>query len=768
MTSATLEEKKLTKAAKRAKQEQQPPDQDTQLRARLRQLLNEHAQELDDEDRDFIRGEIFVSYPLLPTSRARAVLLLARFQNGRGGVQVTNSAPQVDPDIEHRARLGRLAEIAKGKLERHERVWLEGLFDTGEGQPIDKLRTKHAADRADHLIEKYFADGRPKNGYQPTVGRTPPVAEVGELLPAETGATVPAGIARRQKRAAKDDGPDFGDETEKPPKNIYGDAVCRLSLKVLDRHPDNRHPTPEAVAAMVESIKLHKLLEPIIVRAMGGGRYQILSGETRVLAYRKITGKAGGEIDARVKACSDAQALELLAEFNAARKDLTAIDKARLIRKLCLPQDETLPDDERGAGLTREQAARIYGLESGGAASNLVRLLELPPEWQDRVAAGELEWTWAREILKAVKLPPVMKLLGEAWKEHKSGRGWRFRQTFESRSELERIIGVFIHNNCRRIDEKRYINGASAKLKMDPSDATIRSELGLVEVEMPTGKRGQTETVVLATNADAFDERLKQQLQKSGKAKAEKAGRDKSASRELTPAQKKAKVKEDAALLARKIAGWRHDWLKVLIARELQDITGRNQALVERLLVAIALDEIQLTYSHREGVMAAAMEEATKHASIGGEGVYDALVEIGDDAEVVAGVGLAVVRATILAEDTDPRYPQIPHEVLDEIAATVRIDLAQEWQGLQETGPRFDHDRRERFFLLHQTEELRSLCAELKVVLPPSVQTRAQMVKLLLSVPQGSNRRLPLPKSIKPVAGVAAGKQKAKKKGSKS
>lgn len=641
----------------------------------------------------------------------------------------------MDKDQQIKAQLRAMLQAHADELDDDDRAFAEHAAK----QPWTLLTGENT--RAVLLLARFQAKS---NAHAPQVAGE-------DLLPAQTAATVPAGIERRKGKPQRE--PDFGDDDfEKPPErpkeiNKFGGAICRLSLKVLDRHPDNREPLASDVEAMVESIKIHGLLEPIIVRAMPKGRYQILSGETRVLAYRKMAGKGGGEIDARVRACSDAQALELLAEFNATRKDLSAIDKARLIARLCEPKDKG------GAGLTREQAARIYGLESGGAASNLVRLLELPKAWQDRVAAGELEWTWAREILKAVKLPPVMEQLEDDWKQKDNPRRMSWQENaFDSRVKLSESIDEITDQYCRRLD-----SGAIKELKIDANDPQVIKRLGIVEVELPTGKRGQTETVKLTTNEDAVQELFREREQRSAKSKAEKAGRDKPApKRELTTAERKEKASERTKTRNDRIAAWRHKLLRKAIANVLQ--TGPDNGL--RLVMAYAADPCA---SWRPPQIHHLLETAMKGR---GKPRQDHFRKNYWPLVMYEGTLEGAIRDMALQlladEGKDWRAPTLPHGLVEDLAGDLAIDVATTWRELQETGPLYDHDLLEEFFLLHQTEELRSLCAELKVVLPPSVNTRAQMVKLLLSVPQGSNRRLPLPKSIKPVAGEA--KPKGKKR----
>lgn len=586
--------------------------------------------------------------------------------------------------------------------------------------------------------------------------------------PDETGTTTPAGIIandpsadgtttangngkRSHKKPTADAHRIENPVAQERPKTVWGDAISRLSLKSLERHPDNRTPTPEDIQSRAESIKVHGLLEPIIVRMLGAGRYQVLSGETRWLAMQLLGGK---EIDARVRDCDDAQALALLAEFNAQRKDLTPIDKARLMARLCEPIENG------GAAFTREQAARVYGLETGAAASNLIRLLELPRVWQDRVAAGELAWTWAREILPVIKLEPVMTALEKDWKEREHSDPWD-ENAFISREGLKQAIASFISQECRPLNEKQYVPMAAGRHSLDVAmiGDDDRTRLEIVTVELPTGKKGKLEPVEIATNADLYDELLKQQAQEKSKSSAGKVGEDDApAPQERTPAEKRAKAKQRAELLEKRIASWRDKLLRIAVLNEIRD--ERNDTGF-RLVVAYAAGP-----AYRGPSISDLLEKATKR-----EGNYK------DDGRVhywpcVADrkadidethLTMAMAEELLVAESNDWRQPIIPHALIEAYATDLKIDLAAEWRNLQGLIYDWARDLLEEFFLLHQTEELKDLAKELGIHLMPTLKAGKQIREFLLKVPQGTTKRLPLPKSIKPLA-IAAGKKPRAKK----
>lgn len=581
------------------------------------------------------------------------------------------------------------------------------------------------------------------------------VAHGDELPPALTAATVPAGIAARAASGNANRNGQHPPENRKPktengaPRPVFSDRIVRLPLKSLVRHPDNRQPAKADIAERAASMGAKSQLEPILVRMLDGagatGGYQVLSGETRWLAAELL---GWSDIKARVRDCDGTEALELLAIANAQRKDLTPIEKARLIARLCQPKDQ------QGGGLTREAAGRIYGVEAA-TASNLVRLLELPQAWQDRVSSGELAWTWARELLPIVKLPPALARAEKEWavRDEEMSKGWR--NAFESRHALVEAIESWIEEECPRIDESHWVEGGGqVKLNVEKLPADVRDRLGIVEIQIPTGKRGQMQTVPVSTNGELFDELLKGAAAKKGKASAEKVGRDDAApTRELTAAERRQKTADRAKQLAGKIALWRHKLLRRECVRMIDE--GRDDGVRLAMCYAAEVNPIGPRFCEL-------LQRATKHKPAYADARSHHWPCVGELTTPTQQYGVLreIAKAILLDETDNWRGPPLCLDLVNRYAAELSIDVAGSWLWLQaKEGDDLPARRQllEEFFLLHQTEELRALAGELGVHLLPTVKTRADIVKVLLSIPQGT-RRLPLPASIKPLAGVKAAK----------
>jgi ParB family chromosome partitioning protein len=140
----------------------------------------------------------------------------------------------------------------------------------------------------------------------------------------------------------------------------------------------------EALVALAESIKQRGVLQPVLVRSLPGGRYELIAGERRWRAARLAE---LDEVPAIVRHHDDAASLELALIENMAREDLNPVEEARA----CAALVEEL-------GLTREEVGLRVG-RSRVAVSNLMRLLELPDEVLDLIERRRLTEGHGRALL---------------------------------------------------------------------------------------------------------------------------------------------------------------------------------------------------------------------------------------------------------------------------------------------------------------------------------------------------------------------------------
>jgi len=159
-----------------------------------------------------------------------------------------------------------------------------------------------------------------------------------------------------------------------------------IPLDQIDRNPyQTRTRFDEALLTeLAQSITASGVVQPIVVRPLTAGRYQLITGERRWLASRKA-GKA--TIPAIVRQASDEQTLEMTIVENLQRADLNPMEQARAYQRL-----------SQDFKMTQEQMATRTGKERASVA-NFLRLLRLPEQIQHKVESGDLSFGHARTLL---------------------------------------------------------------------------------------------------------------------------------------------------------------------------------------------------------------------------------------------------------------------------------------------------------------------------------------------------------------------------------
>jgi ParB family chromosome partitioning protein len=195
------------------------------------------------------------------------------------------------------------------------------------------------------------------------------------------GALIPAAPARRPAPANEPVAPP---EATIPPRGL----VQEIPLDHIDVNP--RQPRArfddQAIADLASSIRDRGVLQPILVRTLDEGRYELIAGERRLRASRL----AGLErIPALVKEANDSESLVLAIVENVLRADLTALEEARAYQSLMAE-----------FSLTQDEVARRVG-KSRPAVTNTLRLLQLPAEAQRDLEEGRITAGHARALLAA-------------------------------------------------------------------------------------------------------------------------------------------------------------------------------------------------------------------------------------------------------------------------------------------------------------------------------------------------------------------------------
>jgi ParB family chromosome partitioning protein len=146
---------------------------------------------------------------------------------------------------------------------------------------------------------------------------------------------------------------------------------------------------PGSLEELAESIRSQGIMQPILVREIGRGRFEIIAGERRWRAAQ-IAGLT--EVPALVREIADEAALAMSLIENIQREDLNPLEEAAGVQRLI---DEF--------GMTHEQAANAIG-RSRSATTNLLRLLQLAEPVQEQLITGDLDMGHARALLT---LPPA-------------------------------------------------------------------------------------------------------------------------------------------------------------------------------------------------------------------------------------------------------------------------------------------------------------------------------------------------------------------------
>ena len=243
------------------------------------------------------------------------------------------------------------------------------------------------------------------------------------------------------------------------------ETLHQLPLDLVVPNPDQpRRSFGDAeLEELADSIRAHGVLQPVLVRPLAGGRYELLAGERRLRAAR-IAGLE--RLPAVVRSAPESERLELAMIENMARQDLNPVDASRACAALVEEFD-----------LTKEEVGRRVG-RSRVAISNLVRLLELPDEVLSMLEAGELSEGHGRAVLQAPDHHARRRIAREAHE-----RSLSVRQT----EALAR--GTAAERPARR--RKPRLHSADAIDAARAAEEALATALG-AEVRVRLGRRGGT------------------------------------------------------------------------------------------------------------------------------------------------------------------------------------------------------------------------------------------------------------------------------------
>ena len=254
-----------------------------------------------------------------------------------------------------------------------------------------------------------------------------------------------------------------------------GESLQTLSVDRL--RPGKYQPRAKmdaaSLAELALSIKEQGVMQPILVRPVDGGVFEIVAGERR---WRAAQQAGLREVPALVKNVPDQAALAVALIENIQREDLNPLEEARGLARLI---DEF--------GLTHEAAAKAVG-RSRSAVSNLLRLNGLAPPVQEYLLAGQIEMGHARALLAL----PVAQQSGSAARVVSDARTVR---------DTERLVHALLNPAAiaRRHKAKRPLDADTARLEND-----LGERLGAV-VRIEPGRRGAGRVVIRYASLEQLD-----------------------------------------------------------------------------------------------------------------------------------------------------------------------------------------------------------------------------------------------------------------------
>jgi ParB/RepB/Spo0J family partition protein len=665
--------------------DQQAEHPDAKLLAQLGSLAD-----VSKSDQRTLKPLLAMSPPLSESARTQARRLLDVYGSG--------SPPAALEELDGKQLLDRLASMRSRRYEdlrQRDRDRIAELI--AAGQPL------HGDDRAyaELMLRESYDDADPIHG---------------RLFPGRNG----------QHQAN-------GHAVEKASQGDLWSDTFEVELDRLDRHPENRIPTDVSIAARAASMTKFGQQEDLRIRLLPKGRFQILSGETRFRAAKSLGWK---KLKARSIECDDLRARLLLVEFNGQREDLDPIQKAKHILDL------STPIDQGGNGLTREEAGERVGIKSIGGASNLVRLLELPKVWQDRVASGELPQSFARMMLPVKDIPEALKAFEADWKRHEQDD----YSCFSSREAVEREVAHQLRMRTRGFDTWSPQVYDSA-IGYGPHPVCIsaediekhRKQLGIITVTIDEGDGSKQ--VERATNIKLFDKlqapALKAKLAEKATKRAKTAG--KKADAPEKPAKTKAEIEAGKRERARQLEFALADWRENVIRKELAAaISSADVRKPHPHLLALALS---LWFDGEDGgQLRDRVDEWIGDRSNRQLDTYAAVVGLVGGVTNTPLAKLQAVAQKAVAFLVEKRLALSP-ETLDDLCFTWEVKLEDAWRRLfTAKDPAI-----EEFFEHHRKGELVPLAKELGVFLEEG-WGKPQMIKQLL----GRTAPLPLPKCLQP------------------
>ncbi len=251
-----------------------------------------------------------------------------------------------------------------------------------------------------------------------------------------------------------------------------------IPIDQIDANPyqTRMHVDEEKLEELARSIVANGVVQPIIVRPLPNGRFQLIAGERRWRASQKA-GKP--TVPAILRQVSDEQAMEMTIVENLQRADLNPMEQARAYDRL-----------SRDFHMTQEQVAQRTGKDRTTVA-NFLRLLRLPPEVQGKVESGDLTFGHARALLALDSPEAILKAMSKVMALTMSVR------------QTETYVQGLMDPEKKRLDGEHKANMPPLDPNVREAQERLQRQLGLkVRIE---DKRGRGRVVIEYAGLEDFD-----------------------------------------------------------------------------------------------------------------------------------------------------------------------------------------------------------------------------------------------------------------------
>ena len=263
-----------------------------------------------------------------------------------------------------------------------------------------------------------------------------------------------------------------------PPEAQPGEHLRQIPIKQLQpgKYQPRMSMDPAKLSELAESIKAQGVIQPIVVRELSPGKFEIVAGERRWRASQEA-GLAA--VPVVVRDLDDRTVIAMALIENIQREDLNPLEEAQSLQRLI-----------GEFSLTHAEAAEAVG-RSRAAVSNLLRLLELPPAIRALLEARRLEMGHARALLT---LSPELasKLAAEA-----AEQGWSVR-------EVEHRAQQFAAGKVPVSSKKAKPGKATPQADIASLETELSESLG-TKVSIAHGRGGKGKLVIHYTDLDTLE-----------------------------------------------------------------------------------------------------------------------------------------------------------------------------------------------------------------------------------------------------------------------